>query len=130
MLSVLPRLGLLVTTVGGSVVSLGCCASLLGPIATAVAAIPVFEWVPLAWRLPLLYGSLFLALSGPGLGWRRHRRPAPLALFLPGGSAILYPLHDAVDVRALQLLVWAGLALLGTAAVWNPRLASRARSAW
>jgi hypothetical protein len=106
------RLGALASTVGGTVVSLGCCAGLLGPAAAVGVVAEMFEWVPLAWRLPVLYGSLALALGSLALAWRRHRQPVPLMLFLSGAVAILYPLHEATDVWVLQTLIWLGFGLL------------------
>ncbi|MBI2466870.1 MAG: MerC family mercury resistance protein [Candidatus Rokubacteria bacterium] len=125
MLGTVGRLGALASTVGSTVVCLGCCASVLGPVAAVVFAGGWVEWVPVAWQLPLLYGSLVVALVGFGLGWRRHRRVAPLGLFLPGAAAILYPLHEALDVWVLQVLIWLGFGLLLAAAASDTWLALR-----
>lgn len=136
MRGVLARLGLFVSTVGSTVVCLGCCASVLGPLAAVVFAGGLFEWVPLDWRLPLLYASLGVAMAGLILGWRRHRRWAPLLLFVPGAGALLYPLHEALDVWVLQVLIWLGFGLLPAAAAWDAWLTVRlpdrpvALSAW
>jgi hypothetical protein len=86
----------------------------------------LFEWVPLAWRLPVLYGSLALALGSLALAWRRHRQPLPLVLFGLGAAALLYPLHEATDVRVLQLLIWLGFGLLLAAVGWDTWFAFRA----
>lgn len=110
-------------TVGSTFLNLGCCAQLLGPV--AVFFVGGFEWVPVAWRLPLLYGSLTVGLLSFLSGWRRHRRLAPLLLFLPGAAALLYPLHEALDVSLFQVLIWLGLGLLLAAAAWDLWLAFR-----
>lgn len=110
-------------TVGSTFLNLGCCAQLLGPV--SVFFVGGFEWVPVAWRLPLLYGSLIVGLFSFLFGWRRHRRLAPLLLFLPGAAALLYPLHEALDVSLFQVLIWLGLGLLLAAAAWDLWLAFR-----
>ncbi len=125
MVGVLGKLGALATAAGSTVVSLGCCAGVLGPSAAIAIAGGLFEWVPLAWRLPLLYASLAVAVGSLACGWRRHRRTAPLALAVAGAAAILYPLHEATDVRVLQLLVWLGAALLVVGTGWDMWLAAR-----
>ncbi len=109
------------------VLSLGCCAGLLGPLAPVLLTGGAFEWVPLAWRLPLLCGSLTVALVSFTLGWRRHRRVAPLVLFLVGAAALLYPLHEALDVSLFQILIWLGFGLLLAGAAWETWLAIRSR---
>lgn len=125
MLGTAGRLGAVASTLGSTVVSLGCCATLLGPAAVVGAAASLFEWVPLAWRLPLLYGSLAGAASTLVLAWRQHRRRAPLALFLVGAGGLLYPLHEATEVRVLQLLVGAGFGLVLTAVACDAWLTFR-----
>lgn len=114
---------------GGSVVNAGCCSDLLGPVAAVVAAGGLLDWVPAAWGVPLLYGSLAVTLGGLALGWRRHGSRAPVLLFTTGSVALLYPLHEALDVRLLQALTWLGLGLLLAAAAvdaWLPGC----RSTW
>jgi len=125
MIGTVGRLASLASTVGSTVVSLGCCAGLLGPAAAVALVGGMLEWVPLAWRYPLLYGSLALALVSLALAWRRHRQAVPLVLFLAGAGAILYPLHEATDVWLLQVLVWLGFCLLLGAVGWDTWLAFR-----
>jgi len=128
MLGTVGRLGTFASTVGSTVVSLGCCAGLLR-LAAAVAVVGgMFEWVPLAWRLPLLYGSLAVALVGLAPAWRRHRHAVPLVLFVAGAAAILYPLHEATDVWVLQVLIWLGFGLLLVAVGWDTGLTIRTRA--
>jgi len=122
MVGKIDKLGML-GTVGSTFLNLGCCAQLLGPV--AVLLVGGFDWVPVAWRLPLLYGSLTVGFLSFTLGWRRHRRPAPLLLFIPGAAALLYPLHESLDVSVFQVLIWLGLGLLLAAAAWDLWLAFR-----
>lgn len=119
MLGTINKLGVLGTVVT-AVMNVGCCAgAVVGPLAGVFFAGGYLYRVPAAWQLPLLYGSLAVALVGFGLGWRRHRRLAPVLLFLPGAAAILYPLHQALDVPVLKVFVWLGFGLLLAAAAWD-----------
>ena len=127
MFGLVNKLGVLGSVVG-TVVNLGCCASVLGPFAGVVLAGGLLDQVPTAWQLPLLYGSLAIALVGFGLGWRRHRRLYPMLIFLPGAAALLYPFHEALDLSLFQLLIWAGFGLLIIAAIWDTWLSVRAPS--
>ena len=127
MLVIINKAGVL-GAVATSVVNLGCCApQVLGPLAAVVFAGGLLDRVPTAWQLPLLYGSLTVALVGFGLGWRRHRRLPPLLLFLPGAAALLYPFHEAIDVLWLKAFIWLGFGLLLAAAVWDSWLGFRTR---
>lgn len=126
MLGTINKLGVLGTVVS-TALNLGCCAGAVGPLATVLFTGGLLDRVPVAWQLPLLYGSLAVALVGFGLGWRRHRRPAPVLLFLPGAAAVLYPLHVTLDFSVLKVLIWLGLSLLLSAAVWDTWLALRTR---
>ena len=128
MLGAINKLGVLGTAVS-SALSLGCCApQVLGPLAAVVYAGGLLDRVPVAWQLPLLYGSLAVALVGFGLGWRRHRRLAPMLLFLPGAGALFYTFHEALEVSVLRVLIWLGFGLLLAAAAWDTWLSFRARS--
>lgn len=127
MLSALNKTGVL-GAAAATAASLGCCApAALGPLAGLLAAGGVLDRVPVVWQLPILYGSLGVALVGLGLGWRRHRRLSPALLFLPGAAAILYPLHEALDVSVLTALIWLGLGLLLASAGLDTWLSLRAR---
>jgi len=128
MLGTINKLGVL-GTAASAAVNLGCCApQVLGPLAGVFVAGGLLDRVPTAWQLPLLYGSLAVALLGFGLGWRRHRRLAPGLLFLLGGAVLLYPFHEALEVSMLKALVWLGFGLLLGAAMSDSWLAWRTRS--
>lgn len=127
MIGVISKVGVL-GTVATAVVNLGCCTGVLGPLAAVVSTGGVLDRVPVGWQLPLLYGSLAVALVGFGLGWRRHRHSCPMLLFLPGAVAVLYPFHQALDVWVLAVSLWLGFGLLLAAAAWDTWLSVRTRS--
>lgn len=106
-------------TLAGVGLNLGCCLQILGPAAPVLFAGGAVDLVPVAWRMPLLYGSVAVALGGFGVGWRRHRRWGPLLVYLAGAGALLYPFHEALDVWVLQRLVWTGLGLVLVAVAWE-----------
>lgn len=127
-LGLVPALGTL-GTAASTVLSLGCCADLLGPVTAVVAAGALLDGVPAAWEVPLLYGSLAVTLGGLARGWRRHGSRPPVLLFTTGTVALLSPLHEALDVRLLQALTWLGLGLLLAAAAVDAWLRG-CRSTW
>ncbi len=119
MLGTINKIGVL-GTMATTVLNLGCCVpQALGPLTGVLSAGGFLDRVPLAWQLPLLYGSLAVALVGFGLGWRRHRQVAPTLLFFPGATALLYPFHEALDVSVLRVLIWLGFGLLLAAGAWD-----------
>jgi hypothetical protein len=126
LLATMQRLGVL-GALGGTILSLGCCAGLLGPVGSILLAGSAVDWVPAAWRLPVLYGSVAVTLVSFALGWRRHRRLAPLGLSLMGAAALLYPLHEALDVSVFQMLIWLGVGSLWAGAAGETWLAIHAR---
>lgn len=127
MLGTVNKLGVLGAAMT-TVLNLGCCApQVLGPLAGVLFAGGLLDRIPVAWQLPLLYGSLAVAFVGFGLGWRRHGALYPMLLFLPGAAALLYPLHEALDLSMLKVLMWLGFCLLLVAAAWDTWLAFRTR---
>ena len=128
MLGTINKLGVLGTVVATGV-NLGCCAApVFGSLTGVLFAGGVLYRVPVAWSLPLLYGSLVVALIGFGQTWRRHRRVYPMLLFLPGAAAVLYPVHVALEVSVLKVLIWLGFGLLLAAAAWDVWLVVRTRT--
>ena len=128
MLGTLNKLGVL-GTVASAAVNLGCCApQVLGPLAGVFFAGGLLDRVPVGWQLPLLYGSLVVALAGFGLGWRRHRRLVPIVVFVAGAAALLYALHEALDVSLLTVILWVGFGLLLVATAWDAWLSFRTRA--
>lgn len=127
MLGTIDKLGVL-GAVMTTVLNLGCCApQVLGPLAGVLFAGGLLDRIPVAWQLPLLYGSLAIAFVRFSLGWRRHGALYPMLLFLPGAAALLYPLHEALDLSMLKVLMWLGFGLLLVAAAWDAWLAFRTR---
>jgi len=121
------KLGVLGSVVA-TAMNVGCCApAVFGSLAAVFFAGGLLDRIPTAWQLPLLYGSLAVALLGFGLAWRRHHRLAPAFFFLPGAAAVLYPLHVALDVPVLKILIWLGLGLLLAAVGLDTWLSLRAR---
>ncbi len=128
MLGTLNKVGVL-GTVASAAVNLGCCApQVLGPLAGVFFAGGLLDRVPVGWQLPLLYGSLVVALAGFGLGWRRHRRLVPILVFFAGAAALLYALHEALDVSLLTVILWVGFGLLLVATAWDAWLSFRTRA--
>lgn len=127
MLGTVNKLGVLGTVVAAAV-NLSCCAgAVFGPLTGVLFAGGALYRVPVAWQMPSLYGSLAVALMGFGLGWIRHRRLAPVLLFLPGAAALLYPFYVVLDVPVLRVLIWLGFGFLLTGAVWDVWLSLRRR---
>lgn len=119
-------LGLLGTVVT-TTLNLGCCAGVLGSLASVLFAGGILEWIPTSWQLPLLYGALGVTLLGLGVGWRRHRWPHPLLLYSAGAAAVLYPFHEALEVSIMGTLIWAGFGVLLAASVLDAWLSFRIR---
>lgn len=127
MLGTVNKLGVLGTIVAAAV-NLGCCASaVFGPLTGVLFAGGFLYRVPVAWQMPFLYGSLAVSLTGFGLGWIRHRRLAPVLVFLSGAAALLYPFYVVLDVPVLKIIVWLGFGFLLAAAGWDVWLSLRTR---
>lgn len=126
MFGLINKLGV-VGTVLSTVLNLGCCVSVLGPLAGVLFAGGLLDRIPVDTQLPLLYAFVTAAFVGFVLGWLRHRRLYPMLLFIPGGASLLYPFHEALDVWVLQLLIWLGFGLLLAAAAWDTVLSVRSR---
>ncbi len=69
--------------------------------------------------LPLLYGTLGVALGATYISFRHNRRPLPLILAPLGAGMVLYPLHLSTDIWLFRLLIYGGLALLVTSSLWR-----------
>lgn len=105
------------------------CVGLLAPLGAVVTALGL-DWLHLlAIQMPILYGTIGLALGSLFLSAGRHRRPWALLLGLLGAAGTLYPFHEALDVTVFRGLLYGGSAALLLAAAWDFILCRRARHA-
>lgn len=104
------------------------CVGLFAPLGVAITALGL-DWLHL-WdvQAPVLYGASALSLAALAHSALRHRTPYPFALGAASVGAVLYPLHEALDVTAFRWLLNAGAVGLLGAAVWNVILVRRRRS--
>lgn len=105
------------------------CVGLFAPMGVAITALGL-DWLHL-WdvQAPILYGASALSLASLAHSAWRHRQPLPLVLGAASVGALLYPLHEAMDVTVFRWLLNGGAAGLLGAAVWNVILVRRSRSA-
>lgn len=103
------------------------CVGLFAPLGVAITALGL-DWLHL-WDIqaPVVYGASALSLASLGHSAWRHRRPFPLVLGVASVGALLYPLHEAMDVTMFRWLLNGGAAGLLGAAVWNAILVRRWR---
>lgn len=101
------------------------CVGLFGPLGVAITALGL-DWLHL-WdvQAPVLYGASALSLASLAHSAGRHRRPFPLVLGVASVAALLYPLHEGMDVTVFRWLLNGGAAGLLGAAVWNVILLRR-----
>jgi hypothetical protein len=95
------------------------CVGLFAPLATVITAVGL-DW--LHWwdvQQPILYGASALALASLGRSAWRHGNVWPLVLGAMSVGALLYPLHDALDVTTFRVLMNGGAAGLAAAAMWS-----------
>lgn len=101
------------------------CVGLFGPLGVAITALGL-DWLHL-WdvQAPILYGASALSLASLAHSTWRHRRPYPLLLGMASVGALLYPLHEGMDVTVFRWLLNGGAGGLLGAAVWNALLLRR-----
>lgn len=101
------------------------CVGLFAPLGVAITALGL-DWLHL-WdvQMPVLYGASALSLVSLGHAAWRHRRPLLLVLGVASLGALLYPLHQAMDVATFRWLLNGGAAGLVATAVWSVVLARR-----
>lgn len=104
------------------------CVGLFAPLGVAITSLGL-DWLHF-WDIqaPILYGASAVSLAALAHSAWRHRRPALLAIGAASVGALLYPLHDAMDVTLFRWLLNGGAAGLLAAAIWNALLAKRAAS--
>jgi hypothetical protein len=101
------------------------CVGLFAPLGTIVTVLGL-DWLHV-WNAqqPILYGAAALSLFALAQAAWRHRRPLPLLLGLASVVALLYPLHEPMDVSAFRSLSNGGAAGLLGAAAWSALLSRR-----
>jgi hypothetical protein len=102
------------------------CVGLFAPLGVAITALGL-DWLHL-WDVqqPILYGASAVSVASLAHTAWRHRRPGLLALGLVSVAALLYPLHQAMDVTLFRWSLNAGAAGLLLATVWSVVLSRRA----
>lgn len=102
------------------------CVGLFGPLGVAITALGL-DWLHL-WdvQMPVLYGASAVSLAALAHAAWRHRQPLLLVLGVVSVGALLYPLHEGLDVTVFRVLLNGGAAGLMGAAVWNVVLSRRA----
>lgn len=101
------------------------CVGLFAPLGVAITALGL-DWLHL-WdvQAPVLYGASALSLASLAHSVWRHRQPFPLILGVASVGALLYPLHEGMDVTMFRWLLNGGAAGLLGAVVWNVILSRR-----
>lgn len=101
------------------------CVGLFAPLGVAITALGL-DWLH-RWdvQMPILYGASALSLVSLAHAAWRHRQPLLLVLGVASLGALLYPLHQAMDVAAFRWLLNGGAAGLVATAVWSVVLARR-----
>lgn len=102
------------------------CVGLFAPLGVAITVLRLDRLHLWSVQAPILYGASALSLASLGHSAWRHRQPFPLMLGLVSVGALLYPLHEAMDVWLFRALLNAGSGGLLGAAVWNVILLRRA----
>lgn len=103
---------------------------LFAPLGVVITALGL-DWLHL-WDIqaPVLYGASALSLASLGYSVWRHRHVGPFVLGLGSVVALLYPLHEGMDVTLFRVLLNSGAAGLLGAAVWNAVLLRRSARCW
>lgn len=101
------------------------CVGLFAPLGVAITSVGL-DWLHV-WDVqqPIVYAATALSLAALAHAAWRHRQPLLLALGGVSAGALLYPLHDALDVMVFRWLLNGGAAGLLAAAVWSVALARR-----
>lgn len=101
------------------------CVGLFAPLGVAITALGL-DWLHF-WSIqaPILYGASALSLAALAHSAWRHRRPFPLLLGVASVGALLYPLHEGLDVTVFRWFLNGGAVGLVVAGVWNVLLSRR-----
>lgn len=102
------------------------CVGLFAPLGVGITAVGL-DWLHL-WtvQMPILYTASGVSLATLAHSAWRHRRPFLLVLGVASLGALLYPLHQAMDVTTFRWSLNGGAAGLLAAGVWSAILSRRA----
>lgn len=106
-----------VSTIFSASLAMGCCAGLLAPVASVMAA--ALPFTEPSFQMPLLYATVVATLVGLLIFYRRQGFIFPLVLGLLGAFVLLVPFHTALEVSLFYLFIGVGLGAL-LAASWAP----------
>lgn len=124
-LAAVPVIGALAAS-GASLLAMGCCMGPTAIVAALTAAgLGALLTLDMGVTVPILYPLVALSLAEIARAcWRAHRW-FPLAFAVLGAAALLFPFHEALDVRLFYLLAFSGQASLLTAATIAAWIAMR-----
>lgn len=122
-----------ITAMGSGIAALSAnfaagCVGLFAPLGVTITSLGL-DWLHF-WDVqqPVLYGASALSLAALAHAAWRYRQPLLLALGVASVGALLYPLHEAMDVTMFRWLLNGGAVGLLIAAIWSTLLAKRAAS--
>ncbi len=104
------------------------CVGLFAPAGVAISALGL-DWLHV-WdvQAPILYTASSLTLASLALTAWRLQRPLPFTVATASVAALLYPLHEALDVTTFRVLMNGGAAGLLAASGWGALLLRRQRA--
>lgn len=104
------------------------CVGLFAPAGVAISALGLDSLHVWDVQAPILYTASSLTLASLALTAWRLQRPLPFTVATASVAALLYPLHEALDVTTLRVLMNGGAAGLLAASGWGALLLRRQRA--